>query len=89
FAFVYRTKGFPEKRLTGRSARVVMTMGMPAFVYRWFYGAHALRLLKRNILGFVGIAPVADTIYGSVGTANEETRQIWLEEMQAAGARAG
>uniref|UniRef100_UPI003137D28D NAD(P)H-dependent oxidoreductase n=1 Tax=Ferrovibrio terrae TaxID=2594003 RepID=UPI003137D28D len=23
FAFVYRTKGFPEKRLTGRSARVV------------------------------------------------------------------
>jgi hypothetical protein len=28
-------------------------MGMPAAVYRWFYRAHSLKSLERNILGFV------------------------------------
>ncbi|MCW0233543.1 MAG: NAD(P)H-dependent oxidoreductase [Ferrovibrio sp.] len=89
FAFAYRAKGFPEKRLAGRTGHVVITMGMPAFAYRWFYCGHSLRLLKRNILGFVGIAPVADTIYGSIAGASAEQRELWLEEMQALGARAG
>lgn len=85
FAFAYRPKGFPEKRLRGRSARVVITMGMPAFAYRWFYFSHALRLLKRNILGFTGIAPVRDRIFGMVGNASEATRQGWLAQMEADG----
>jgi putative NADPH-quinone reductase len=88
FAFAYRDKGFPEKRLSGRTGRVVITMGMPALAYRWFYCGHGLRLLKRNILGFVGIAPVADTLYGSVANASAEQRQLWIEDMKQAGARA-
>lgn len=32
-----------KKLLTGRSARVVVTMGMPALVYRWIFRAHSLR----------------------------------------------
>ncbi|MEA2984122.1 MAG: hypothetical protein QOD94_376, partial [Alphaproteobacteria bacterium] len=32
------------------SARVVMAMGMPALLYRLYFGAHALKLLRRNIL---------------------------------------
>ncbi len=55
FAFRYRDKGFPEKLMAGRSAHVVVTMGMPGFLYRWFYGAHSLKALKRNILGFIGV----------------------------------
>ena len=27
------------KPLKGKSARIIMTMGMPGFVYRWYYGA--------------------------------------------------
>ena len=38
----------PKKLLAGRSARVVVTMGMPAFVYRWYFGAHSLRALERG-----------------------------------------
>lgn len=89
FAFAYRAKGLPEKRLRGRSARVVITMGMPAFAYRWFYFGHALRLLKRNILGFAGIAPIRDRIFGAVGNASEATRQGWLAQMEADGRNGG
>lgn len=62
-----RRTAFTRKGLTGRSARVVVTMGMPALVYRWYFRAHSVKALKRNILGFVGIAPVRETLVGGVG----------------------
>lgn len=67
FAFRYRDKGFPEKLMAGRTAHIVVTMGMPAFAYRWFFFAHSLRALKRNILSFIGVKPVRDTVIGGVG----------------------
>ena len=56
FAFAAaRGKGFPRKLLDGRSARVIVTMGMPAFFYRWYFRAHSVKNLERNILGFLRI----------------------------------
>ena len=57
---------FGAKALAGRSARVVVTMGMPAVVYRWYFRAHSIKSLERNILGFVGISPVHETLVGLV-----------------------
>ena len=54
------------KIFKGKSARIIMTMGMPGWFYRWYYGAHALKLLKRNILHFTGVSPVRSTIYGMI-----------------------
>ncbi len=54
--------------LGGRSAHVLVTMGMPASLYSIFYRAHSLKCLKRNMLGFVGIAPVRTTVIGSVAS---------------------
>jgi putative NADPH-quinone reductase len=51
------TNPFAQKGLKGKSARVVVTMGMPAVVYRWYFRAHSVKSLERNILGFVGVAP--------------------------------
>ena len=59
---------FPGGLMKGKSARVVVTMGMPAPVYRWFFFAHSLKSLSRNILGFVGIHPVRSTLIGLVGS---------------------
>jgi len=73
------------KRLKGKSARIVVTMGMPALAYRWMFGAHSLKSLERNILGFVGIAPIKETLYGMVEVASLETRQKWLDEMERLG----
>lgn len=52
--------------LKGRSARIIVTMGMPALIYRWFFGAHSLKSLERNILKFVGVKPISETLIGSV-----------------------
>jgi NAD(P)H dehydrogenase (quinone) len=73
------------KFLKGKSARVIMTMGMPGWFYRWYFGAHALKLLRRNILHFTGVRPVRSTIYGMVEAAGDEKRRQWLREVEALG----
>lgn len=68
FAFKYDDKNpFGVKGLKGRSARIVVTMGMPGLVYKWFFRAHSLKALKRNILGFIGIGPIRQTVIGMAG----------------------
>jgi len=76
---------FERKGLTGRSARVVVTMGMPALVYRWYFRAHSVRSLERNILGFVGIAPVHETLIGGVDQLGDAGVQKWQDKMRALG----
>jgi putative NADPH-quinone reductase len=87
-AFTYRKGGFPERKLAGHSARIVVTMGMPAFLYRWYFGGHGLRGLERSILRFVGIKPVRVTLFGMVGDADETRRRRWLDRMRDYGRRA-
>ena len=70
---------------THKTARIVITMGMPVSIYRWWYRGHALKLLKRNILNFIGIKPVRHTLYGMVGTSKLATRERWLREVEAIG----
>ena len=74
--------------LKGRSARVVITMGMPAAVYRLFYGAHSLKALKRNILGYVGIAPVRATLIGGAGNLAAARVERWQDRLRRLGAAA-
>jgi putative NADPH-quinone reductase len=89
FAFEYQPSGgMAKKLLTGRSARIVVTMGMPAFVYRWIFGAHSLKSLKRNTLWFCGIGPVTATLIGNIETMSNERRAGWLDELRALGERA-
>lgn len=77
-----------KARLAGRSARVVVTMGMPALAYRWFFRAHGLKALKRNILQFSGVKPVSDTLFGMVESPRAGRREGWLLQMRELGRRA-
>jgi len=77
---------FP-RLLTGRSARLVVTMGMPALFFRWFYGAHGVRGLERNVLGYCGIKPIRESLIGSIEGSTRH-RERWLARMAALG-RAG
>jgi putative NADPH-quinone reductase len=89
FAVARESPLFPwERPLFGKSGRVVVTMGMPALVYRWFYLAHSLRSVERNILAFCGIGPIKDNIIGSVGDAHEGRHAKWLRKMKRFGRRA-
>jgi putative NADPH-quinone reductase len=74
--------------LRGKSARIIVTMGMPALVYRWYFGAHGLKNLERNILGFVGIKPVRATLIGLIDNIDAKKRERWLRKVETLGQRA-
>jgi putative NADPH-quinone reductase len=71
--------------LGGKSARVVVTMGMPALVYRWFFLAHSLKSLERNILKFAGLGPIRETLIGGVESIGDAKRKAWLEKLRRFG----
>ncbi len=86
FAFNIAPTGQGWKaRLGGRSARVVITMGMPVFVYRWFFLSHSLKSFQRNILKFAGVKPIHTSMIGMVEGKNDRARKKWLVRMKKFG----
>jgi putative NADPH-quinone reductase len=83
FAFDVSAPGSLRK-LRGRSARLFVTMGMPAAVYRWYFGAHSVKSLERNVLAFVGIKPVRTSLIGAVEGAASR-RLAWLARIEELG----
>lgn len=75
----------PPKALRGRSARIVVTMGMPALVYRWYFRAHSVKSLERNILGILGVAPVQETLIGGVAQFDAMTASRWQARLRRLG----
>ncbi len=88
FAIEITAKAKWRALLKGKSARIIVTMGMPAPIYRLFFRSHSVKSLKRNILHFVGIKPVRTTIIGRVG-GFEGYRKRWLRRVEQLGRHAG
>lgn len=87
-AMSFDSSGRWVKHLKGKSARVVVTMGMPALAYRWFFRAHSLKSLERNILKFTGINPVRETLVGMVEGMKKPKAQRWLAKLESLGRHA-
>lgn len=88
FAFRYRPQGLGwDKLLTGRSARVMLTMDTPPWVLRWLWGWPIVRQFRTQILGFCGFAPVGVTLFGPVKTSDAAKRAQWLDQAEALGRR--
>lgn len=88
FAFATEERNrLPKKLLKGRSARIVVTMGMPALFYRWYYRAHSLKSLENNILAFCGFGPVRASVVGMVEAMGQARRTRWLARAQDLGRR--
>jgi len=81
-------RGWARPLLGGRSARLVVTMGMPALLYRVWFLSHGIAGLRRSILGFAGIRPVRQTLIGLVEGASETKRSTWLARLRDLGTRA-
>ena len=89
FAFSATKPGrWPVKLLRGKSARIVVTMGMPALVYRWYFAAYSVRTLQRNILKFVGFGRIRTTLIGGVAGLSDDARSRWLKELHTLGQEA-
>lgn len=67
FALTQGTGGFPKGQLKGKSARILVTMGMPALAYRLLYRAHGVQAFNRSILGIAGVRPIATSYLGAIG----------------------
>lgn len=87
FAFVLGERSW-RRPLKGKSARIVVTMGMPVLFYRWYFGAHGLKSLERSILGFCGVGPIRESLFGMIEQASEAKRARWIATVRRLGAAA-
>ena len=79
---------WPLKMMKGKSARTVITMGMPGLVYRFGMDAGALRALERGVLGISGFSPLHHTILGGAGEVDEAKFKRWTTDMRIFGREA-
>lgn len=84
FALQTKGAGWPKGMLAGRSARVVVTMGMPSAAYRILFGAHGVRGFERSVLALAGFKPIRETLFGMVETS-AEARAAMLAKMTRLG----
>lgn len=77
--------GWPRQMLKGKSARVIVTMGMPAAAYRLFFGAHGVKGFERSILGMGGIKPIRETLIGGVGALPRNQTEALLARIRRMG----
>ncbi len=79
FAFRYlEGRQSHEKLLTGKTARLIVTMDNSPWYYRWVLRQPGHHAMKRAILQFCGIHPVRITTIGPVRRSNEHKRQQWI-----------
>ncbi|HEX7968909.1 MAG TPA: hypothetical protein VF502_11880, partial [Stellaceae bacterium] len=84
--------GLPGNRTSPIVVAIVAACGLvipktssPAFLYRWYFGAHSLKRLQRNILKFCGIGPIRQSLVDMVEADGDAKRRKWLETMRALG----
>ena len=87
WAYAHSGGALPVKGLTGRSARVLVTMDAPRWWDQLRYGRSARRQLKDATLGFVGYKPVTTSLFPSVGTSTLPQRQRMLDRARRDGER--
>lgn len=85
-SFVAETSGRGIRpKLKGRSARLIVTMGMPSFLYRLIFRAHGLKAIMQGILGFGGLAPIRLTLMGAAEAAGAPLQKKRLARVAALG----
>lgn len=87
FGFEVGPKGWNSK-LSGRSARMVLTMGMPSAIFRLVFGSHGLKAVTQGIFMLAGVKPTRASIVGGIEAIGTGGRSRWLERMADLGAAA-
>ena len=80
----YRAKKLPA----GRSAHIVVTMGMPVWLYQTFFCGHGIRGLRRSVFKFAGFSPVRTKMFGMIENASDAMKSRWLQTMRKCGSKA-
>jgi putative NADPH-quinone reductase len=73
--------------LTGKAARLIVTMGMPLTLFRWVLGGYGLKSLERGLFWVSGVSPIRHTLFGQATTRTPAQVQQWISQVEALGAR--
>jgi len=85
-SFVAETDGRGIKsKLKGRSARLIVTMGMPAPIYQLVFGARGVKSIMEGVLGFAGIGPIRLTLFGAIEAVGEAVQKRRLARVNTLG----
>ncbi len=88
FAFKYRENSVMwDKLLTGRSARVLVTMDSPSWYYRFLVGAPGDKQIRKSVLEFCGVKPVRIKHFGPIRNSKDTQRAQWLSDVRAIAAQ--
>jgi putative NADPH-quinone reductase len=83
FAMEYGGKNrFPKQLFKGKSARVIVTMGMPALIYRTYFGDYGVKSFERSTLALCGVGPIEETLLGGAGGESMVRGARWLDLME-------
>lgn len=87
FAYRYRPTGrLWDKLLTGRTARIVMTMDSPSFWNAWVYRDAPIRTLRNATLEYCGVKVRGVTRLSEVRHRSDADRERWVGGMASLGA---
>lgn len=76
---------FPEKLLTGKTARIIITSDSPKWYDALFMKSPAINQFKKGTLNFCGIKPVKVTYIAPIKNSSIEFRQKWLKKIMLLG----
>lgn len=74
-----------EELLDETTAELLVTMDMPAWVYKWVYRQPGTNAMKRATLGFAGIETTRVTYFGPVEDSTPAEREQWLADATGLG----
>jgi NAD(P)H dehydrogenase (quinone) len=84
-----RRLGLPKPLLAGRTARLILTSDTPGWAFWAMYHRALRHQVQRQILGYVGIRPMAFTHFSPVEHSTDAIRARWLARVKALGQTAG
>jgi NAD(P)H dehydrogenase (quinone) len=86
FAFQYRENSpMWDKLLTGKSARMIVTMDTPGWFYSLIYKNTGHNAVKVGVLEFSGFKPVKISSFSPIKSSTEAKRLKWLKEVEQLG----
>ncbi|PFG37237.1 putative NADPH-quinone reductase [Flavimobilis soli] len=85
-AFSYRSgSSLWDKHLTGRTARIIMTMDSPGWWDTIRYHRAAIRSLTHATLGYCGVRTIRTTRHARVRFSTPERRAAWIAQAERQG----
>jgi NAD(P)H dehydrogenase (quinone) len=89
FAFKYHSKDpFWDKLLHGKTATILYTSDTPIWVYKWFFRAPSVNMLRNRVLGFCGVKTKSVVGFGAIRQSTPALREKYLRKTEQLGAGA-